>query len=81
MLSYFGVILKLSIIKSAPVLVIMSPNCCLNMPLSSAASAAMYARGAALWRGATVVAQKAILPATTRLTVSLIPAGAAVYAD
>ena len=49
-------------------------------PVSFAAAAAMYTRGATLWRGATVVAQKALLPVTTRLTIAVIPVGTAVYA-
>ena len=49
-------------------------------PASFAAAAAMYARGGVLWRGTTVLAQKALLPVTTRLTVSVIPAGTAIYA-
>lgn len=49
-------------------------------PVSFATAATMYSRGATLWRGATVIAQKALLPVTTRLTISVIPVGTAVYA-
>ncbi len=49
-------------------------------PACFATAAAMYARSAALWRGTTVVAQKALLPVTKRLTVSVIPTSTVVYA-
>jgi LysM repeat protein len=49
-------------------------------PASFAAAATMYARGAVLWRGTTVVAQKALLPVTTRLSIAITPVGTAVYA-
>jgi hypothetical protein len=49
-------------------------------PASFAAAATMYARGAVLWGGGAVVAQKALLPVTTRLSIAITPVGTAVYA-
>ena len=49
-------------------------------PVSFATAATMHARAATLWRGATIIAPRALLPVTTRLTITVVPAGKVVYA-
>jgi LysM repeat protein len=49
-------------------------------PVSFATAATMYARAATLWRGATIIAPRALLPVTTRLSITVVPAGKVVYA-
>jgi len=49
-------------------------------PASFAGAAVMYARSAALWRGSSVVVQRALLPVMTRIKITVVPVGTAIYA-